>query len=589
MPARLGYGLRRCNLQKRRGFQNARLISVDSRNRLSNFWTPTGGISPQDGEQDDSHALLVRGGFLRQAHSGVFHLLPLGLRVQERLSWLIDKHMATLGASKLSLSSITTEALWRQSGRYSANSELLRLSDRKDSGFLLSPTHEEEITSLVAGMVHSYKDLPLKLYQIGRKYRDERRPRQGLLRAKEFLMKDLYTFDYAHEHALQTYQSVRTAYNNFFDELKLPYLVADADSGNMGGKLSHEYHFVSPKGEDNVWSCSSCDYVANEELVEKRTHDTGRLPTSQELHFTGISVDRTTKIHIHVPYPARLVNVPCSDGTKLNVYVPRPDILPPSLLSSDSTHIEKFVNLHAVKKAAIDIDTGIEKTTLQSFLPKTTKTIHIYDRLVPYPKYPDSEIPLNHLDITRIYPGDPCPRCESGELKVQKAIEVAHTFHLGTRYSEPLKALVAGPDGMAKQPMQMGCHGIGVSRLIGAIASLLADDKGLNWPRVIAPFECIVVTTPQVPEEDGVEVYDILREGAQGYEIVDTVIDDRPIKSLAWKLRDADLIGYPVIVVLGRAWKERRRVEVQCRRHGVKTEMELEGLKEGVLKLLDLL
>ncbi|KAJ4307454.1 hypothetical protein N0V94_009721, partial [Neodidymelliopsis sp. IMI 364377] len=214
--------------------------------------------------------------------------------------------MESIGASKTSLSSITTEELWKQSGRYSANSELLRLKDRKDSGFLLSPTHEEEITALVASIVHSYKDLPLRLYQTGRKYRDERRPRQGLLRAKEFMMKDLYTFDATVEAGLETYKAVRQAYKNLFDELKLPYLVADADSGNMGGKLSHEYHFVSPKGEDNVWSCSSCDYVANEELVEKRTPDISTSPASPPLTFTGISVDRKTRISIQLPRPSSL-------------------------------------------------------------------------------------------------------------------------------------------------------------------------------------------------------------------------------------------------------------------------------------------
>ncbi|KAI8936257.1 hypothetical protein NX059_006679 [Plenodomus lindquistii] len=217
--------------------------------------------------------------------------------------------MSSISASKVSLSSLTTEALWRQSGRYSANSELLRINDRKDSGFLLSPTHEEEITSLVASMVHSYKDLPLRLYQIGRKYRDERRPRQGLLRAKEFTMKDLYTFDSNAAAALETYDQVRKAYTNLFNELRIPYLVADADSGNMGGNLSHEYHFVSPKGEDNIWSCNTCSYIANEELVESKpvhpdtTEPTPTLESNTTTVFKAISTDRKTAIHIYMPGP----------------------------------------------------------------------------------------------------------------------------------------------------------------------------------------------------------------------------------------------------------------------------------------------
>lgn len=491
-----------------------------------------------------------------QAHSGVFHLLPLGHRVQNKLENLIDKHMHSLGASKLSLSSITTEALWRESGRYSANSELLRINDRRESGFLLSPTHEEEITSLVAGMVHSYKDLPLRLYQIGRKYRDERRPRQGLLRAKEFLMKDLYTFDYSHETALETYEAVRQAYNNLFNELKIPYLVAEADSGNMGGKLSHEYHFVSPKGEDNVWTCDSCAYVANEELVEKQVSDTPADPNRPPLVFTGISSDRSTAIKIHVPRP--------SDTSV--------DLKP----SWDWIH--SFVNLHAVKNTGIDVDTGIEPSTLPSLLQKTSSTVDIYDRSL---LSKDSNQKVHDLTVTK--PGDACPRCSSGHLSVQKAIEVGHTFHLGKRYSEPFQALVAVPNKNQKEAIHMGCHGIGVSRLIAAIASLRSDSHGLNWPRAVAPFEVIIVPTPHATEEDCTAVYAKLKKNGSK---MDVVLDDRAGKGLAWKLRDADLIGYPVIVVLGRGWKERGEVEVQCRQLGVKKDVTFETLRTDVIELL---
>ncbi|KAF2131376.1 prolyl-tRNA synthetase-like protein, partial [Dothidotthia symphoricarpi CBS 119687] len=551
---------------------NVRFIATDSRDRLSKFWTPTGGISPQDGDQDESHALLIRGGFLRQAHSGVFHLLPLGLRVQNKLEALIDKHMHSIAASKVSLSTLTTEALWRQSGRYSTNSELLRVNDRKESGFLLSPTHEEEITSLVSGMVHSYKDLPLRLYQVGRKYRDERRPRQGLLRAKEFLMKDLYTFDYSPDAALSTYEEVRQAYNNLFSELNLPYLVADADSGNMGGKLSHEYHFVSTKGEDNIWSCTACTYIANEELVEKKP--TQPPPgTPEQLIFTGISLDRSTAIQIHVPRPPS-----CSTTT------------PPGRTSwaLAATH----TNLHAVKRALpspITLDTGIEPSTLTPLLEKTSRTIVLCDRALT----PTS---LAGVDLTPTVPGSPCPNCAAGTLKVQKAIEVAHTFHLGTRYSAPLNAIVAGPNSQAKEALQMGCHGIGVSRLIGAVASLLADERGLQWPRVVAPWEAAVLTAPQTADAEAAEVYDVLRGvggastgisgGSEGSAAIDVVLDDRPDKSLGWKLRDADLIGYPVLVVLGRGWKDRREVEVQCRRLGVKRDVGLGELRGEVVGLL---
>lgn len=406
-------------------------------------------------------------------------------------------------------------------------------------------------------MVQSYKDLPLRLYQIGRKYRDERRPRGGLLRAKEFMMKDLYTFDSNPSAALETYEEVRSAYAAIFNALNLPYLVADADSGNMGGKLSHEYHFVSPKGEDNVWSCNTCTYIANEELVTKRVpEDDSTIDEAYPLVFTGISTDRTTAINIYVPDHS---STPAS-----------PDPTWDSIAHS--------VNLHAVKRAlpaGIDLDTGIEASSLASLLASTSQSISIVDAQLDI----DDDAAIHAPDLTPTLPGHACPKCETGKLNVAKAIEVAHTFHLGTRYSDPLGAVVSMPDGKTREAVQMGCHGIGVSRLIGAVASLLADSKGLNWPRVMAPYEAAILVAPQIGE--GAErVYDALGG-------VDAVLDDREGKSLGWKLRDADLIGYPVVVVMGRGWKEKGFVEVQCRRLDVKKDVGLDELESEIWGLLE--
>jgi prolyl-tRNA synthetase len=385
------------------------------------------------------------------------------------------------------------------------------------------------------------------------------------------MMKDLYTFDYNSSAALETYEAVRAAYTAIFDALKLPYVVADADSGNMGGKLSHEYHFVSLKGEDNVWSCNSCDYVANEELATKRTVDAEEEEDdSYPLVFRGISTDRTTEILIYVPAPSGSI----SEET-------------PGWES-----ISSYVNLHAVKRALpedIHLDTGIEASTLSQLLSSPsnpTQTISIVDPSLDIDTSDDdpasSTIP-SPTTLIPLSPSDPCPKCSTGQIRPSKAIEVAHTFHLSTRYSRPLNALVSLPDGSSRALIEMGCHGIGVSRLIGAIASLLSDDKGLNWPRVIAPWEVVVLAAPQVDAGEVEDVYDSLRRGGD----VDVVLDDREGKGLGWKMRDADLIGYPVLVVLGRGWKERRKVEVQCRRLGVKREVGIEGLRGEVVALLE--
>lgn len=489
---------------------------------------------------------------------------------------------------------------------------MFKFQDRKEAGYLLAPTHEEEITTLVANTVKSYKDLPIRLHQISRKYRDELRPRHGLLRGREFLMKDLYTFDTNVKNALATYEQVKAAYVGLFDELKIPYLVAEADSGDMGGDLSHEFHFPIKQGEDHVISCKSCDYVANEELAEaalsKNATTDGRpwtfasqeedLKVSDANTFTvwrGISRDRNTLINVwHV--------------------------------KKSSTGQE--VNTHVVKNVVSVLDPGVENAALMwaralettaeagAELPVLPKVINLIDHRLPEivqktitsgsidPLWAATGPPAalgieisdivedatgKQLNLMRIGDGDSCSRCKMGELKVEKAIELGHTFFLGTRYSEPLKAMITLPaghedttpemgKGEVQVPMQMGCHGIGVSRLLAAVAETLVDEKGLNWPSVIAPFEAVIVPTNPGMDEHAVEVYDQLAVG------VDAVLDDRA-KTFPWKMQDADLVGYPIIVVVGRGWKESQTCEVQCRRLGIKENVSFDKLKTFVQDL----
>ncbi|KAI1764037.1 prolyl-tRNA synthetase [Hypoxylon sp. FL1150] len=541
--------------------------------RLSRFWIPTGGITATKNE--DAHAKLIRAGYLRQSHAGIFHMLPLGHRVQEKLEKLIDKYMHQIGASRVSLSSLSSQALWQQTNRLEGyGPELFRLTDRKDIPLLLAPTHEEEITTLVSKMVKSYKSLPLRLYQIGRKYRDEIRPRQGVLRSREFLMKDLYTFDYSIQSALSTYEEVRASYSRLFDELKLPYLVAEASSGDIGGDISHEYHLPTPIGEDNVMSCNSCDYVANEELATasfvasdaSRILESGDVPTANV--WRGISKDRSTLINVW--YPASF-----SDDS-VNTYAVKSIV--PQLDASLSNPVQhwssssepkqhvRLVNIVDHRLGPLFPDALQTKPTPGTLLPSGTN-IDLSTITTEYVALSEDGEPLNLL---RIQDGDNCPRCPSGKLKVQKAVELGHTFHLGTRYSDPLEAHLQVPwnlveDDASKNTkkmtvsMQMGCHGIGVSRIIGAVADHLADKTGLNWPRAIAPFEVVVIPGKGL-ERDGGRVSHELANS------LDVLLDDRP-ESFPWKMRDADLVGYPIIVVIGRGWDSADKIcEVQCRR-----------------------
>ncbi|KAF1816918.1 class II aaRS and biotin synthetase [Eremomyces bilateralis CBS 781.70] len=405
-------------------------------------------------------------------------MLPLGLRVLDKLEGLIDHHMRSLDASKVSLSSLTSESLWKKTGRYEkVQSELFGVTDRRESGFVLAPTHEEEITSIVGDSIRSSSDLPLRLYQITRKYRDELRPRQGLLRAKEFIMKDLYTFDADHDSALQAYDAVKEAYNALFTNLGLPFVVAQADSGVMGGSLSHEYHYLSPDGEDTVHICGTCGYAVNDEAVDA---------TAQQTAATN-----------------------ATDGPATGIICPK------------------------------------------------------------------------------------CPDDTNSTLAPQRAVEVGHTFHLGTRYTAPLHATVsiAGKD----TPMHMGCHGIGVSRLMAAVASQLSDATGLVWPRAIAPFDVAVIpkSLPGSPSWLLVErVYERLRSvrvpnRSGGGARLDVAVDDRSGKktrSLVWKLNEADVVGYPIVLVVpGRNGDG--SVEVQCRRLGVKESVKVEDLVHKVQEL----
>jgi prolyl-tRNA synthetase len=313
----------------------------------------------------------------------------------------------------------------------------------------------------------------------------------------------------------------------------------------MGGKLSHEYHFIHSSGEDKVWSCNECEYVANEELVE---HKTSEEAYTDVTCFAAISADHKTRINMWVGMPK-----------------PRHEY--------NALEWDQYLNPHAIRKAAealdIELATGLERDTLKKLLNETENTVSIYDTTLRNNRdFPQAATSPSTRDIKAVLPGDTCPKCEKGELTPKPGIEVGHTFHLGTRYSEPLNAVVAMPNN-TQSPVHMGCHGIGVSRLIGAVAALLHDEKGLNWPRAIAPFEVVLMAAPGIPEEEVTDVYERLANAG-----VDVVLDDRAQRSLGWKLKDADLIGYPVIGVLGKAWKEEGMLEVQCRRLGYKGLME---------------
>jgi prolyl-tRNA synthetase len=455
-----------------------------------------------------------------------------------------------------------------------------------------------------------------------RKYRDEARPRQGLLRGREFIMKDLYTFDYSVGEALKTYDAVKSAYKALFDELKIPYLVAAADSGNMGGSLSHEYHFISPKGEDDVVSCSNCDHVYNEELADGKTHS---FNESEQSATPGFNTEDAVVEGGSTVSTGMWMAISHDSNTIVRGWYPKF-----SMQNGATEPVERHVNSHAVKAiataAGIDLDLSVEKPFERwvSHVKANKSPAHkphvldLYDSQVRvYQRPPLSDLlqevgctasdieysklerfpgTSNKLSLVRVHDGDQCSQCGHGSLTSHSAVELGHTFHLGTRYSEVLHASVSVPPALlegssnagaksAKEqivPMQMGCHGIGVSRMISAVANRLADSKGLNWPCAIAPYEVMVVPGKGL-ETVADQVYDSLT--ADPAAPVDAILDDRD-KGMGWKLGDADLIGYPVIVVVGNGWKKKQTLEVQCRRLGIKEDVPLDELRTFVKSLL---
>ncbi|KAL4809578.1 hypothetical protein BDV18DRAFT_82294 [Aspergillus unguis] len=589
----------------------------DGRNRTSNLWMPPKKIGKAKKSQpevkNDQDDVLETANFISKAYSGVYHMMPLGLRVQDKIEQLIDRHMQSLGATKASLSSLSAAQLWQKSGRLNGDSEVIRVVDRKNSQFILAPTHEEEITQIVGRMATSYRDLPIRAYQISRKYRDEARPRQGLLRAKEFVMKDLYTFDFTTEQALQTYEQVKLVYKKLFQELKVPMLMATADSGNMGGNLSHEFHIPSSKGEDTVITCSHCDSVYNEEV------SSGRLskPAAEEKsHTPGFAVEQSEHEKGSAVSTGLWLGISHDKNALVRAWYPKF-----TLGKAGSEPVQREVNVHAIKAIAKAAGVGTLNTSDNASvewdqriqlldeapegMAERLKVIDIYDSLVRPYEHPPAQFSRRYVDFYRFdcFPGttdklnilnaadgDPCPSCSQGTLRPQTTIELGHTFHLGTRYSKPLKATVFDA---ANKPahMQMGCHGIGVSRLIAAVADVLADEKGLNWPTAIAPFHVVIIPVQNSPEKAAqVEtLYDLLSMSKSAEEArappIDVLLDDRD-EPFGYKINDADFVGYPVTVVMGKAWTEKGMLEVQSKRLGIRREVTAAELVEVVQGLL---
>ncbi len=530
--------------------------------RYSKAFIPTLKEVPKEATTP-SHVLLLRAGYIRMVGAGIYELLPLGSRVLGRIATIVREEMDRAGAQEVLMPALLPADYFKETERWEAFGDtLLRLRDRKGGEYHLGPTHEEIITDMVRREVKSYRQLPVNLYQIQMKYRDEPRPRAGLLRCREFLMKDAYSFDVDDEAALRSYEQMREAYHRIFRRLGLDYRVVAAHSGAMGGSTSAEFQVLAQNGEDAIVACKDCEYAANVEVAEAHfAEDT----VADGKHMLPVEKVHTPDIHTIDEVVDFL-----RDGT-------RPETTLKSLLyvAGDETVMVVVRGDHDVNELKVASALGVSEVYLASEAevqratgaevgfagPVGFQGTIVADRAATRVTNAvcganDTDYHLKHVnhgrdwrattvDVRQVTAGDRCPKC-GGELQVYRGIEGGHIFVLGTHYSAKMGATFLDDSGDSR-PIVMGCYGIGVSRLVAAAVEQHNDDDGIAWPMAIAPYQVIV--TPIGKGEDVKKAAEDLYDGlvARGVEVLLDDRDERP----GVKFKDADLLGIPLRVTVG--------------------------------------
>ena len=562
--------------------------------RISKLFGKTLRETPAEAETA-SHRLLLKAGMIHQVAAGVYSYLPLAWRVLKKIENIIREEMDKAGGQELMMPVLQPLELWQQTGRDLAFGKgLFTLSDRRERKLALGPTHEEVITELVSHNVQSYRDLPLLLYQIQTKFRDEPRPRGGLLRVREFTMKDLYSFDADEERLNQSYNKMLQAYRNIYARCGLPAIMVEADSGAIGGKDSHEFMVITDSGEDEIIYCSNCQYAANAEKAEsiKSKIESGEPLPIEAVATPGIYTIEEVSDFLKVPQSHTLKAVFYIADRKLVFVVIRGDIGVNEVklknvlhcselrLASEAEVIEAGIvagsaspiGLNGIKIIADDSITSGTNFVAGANKPNT----HL--RNANYPR--DFKVDLV-ADIARAQAGEGCPRCK-GKLLSTRGIEVGHVFKLGTFLSEKLGAFFIDADGVS-HPVVMGCYGIGLGRLLAAAIEQNHDDKGIIWPPAIAPYHIylcpLYLENPQVAAT-AEKLYADLE--AQGLEVL---FDDRE-ESPGVKFNDADLLGIPIRVTISPRTLENDSVEIKRRSE---KKSQLVPLEEVVTRLNELI
>lgn len=563
---------------------------------MSKMYMPTLKEDPSEAEIV-SHKLLLRAGMIRRLVSGIYSYLPLGFRVIKKVEQIVREEMDRAGSQELLMSAIQPRELWETTGRWeNFGPEMFTLHDRNNREFCLGPTHEEYFTNLIKNEIKSYKQLPLNLYQIQTKYRDEKRPRFGLMRGREFIMKDAYSFDVDKEAMVEAYDIMSKAYDTVFTRLNLKYKVVEGDTGAMGGSVSHEFMATSEAGEGFMAYCDNCDYAATDEKatvvynVENGNDEEGELEKVLTENVTTIEgleeffhIDKSSfgkALVYSVRGKAVVVVIPGDrdlNETKLENYlgISSHDIeMADEEMILDITGANKgFTGPVGLKEGTrLLVDSRI--TTMKNLIVGGNETdIHLKN--VNYGRdFKGEEVE----DLLMVREGDVCPKCDN-ELKMARGIEVGNIFQLGTKYSEGLGAKYLDENGK-EQYFHMGSYGIGVTRTVAAIIEQFHDEDGIVWPLNVAPYQAIITIINTKNEEQmelAEKLYnDLIDRG------VEVLLDDRKERA-GVKFNDRDLIGIPIRVVIGKGASE-GVIEYSTRKVGEKEDVKVEELMEKIEK-----
>ena len=566
----------------------------------SKLYAPTLREVPSDADVV-SQQLMLRAGFMRKVANGLYSFLPLGWRSIKKIEAIIREEMDRSGAQEIMMPILQPAEIWKESGRWNAyGAEMMRINDRHDVEYCLGPTHEEMITTLVKNEINSYRQLPVNLYQIQSKFRDERRPRYGLMRSREFIMKDGYSFDIDDAAADVSYKNMYDAYSRIFTRCGLTFRPVEADSGAIGGSNTHEFMAIAEAGEADIIHCSACDYAANieigkpgimkqaeEALKELEVVDTPHASTIEAVaEMLNLPLEKTIKAVVYAIEDKVILAMVRGDHDVNEVAVQHavngsvePEMATPEQLERVGL-TAGFISPVGLKQAddfAIVVDESVMET--YNVCGGANKKDAHYVNINPKRDFNVEDIIV--APIRLITKDDVCPTC-GGSLEHAKGIEVGQVFKLGTKYSDALQATFLDQNGRPN-PMIMGCYGIGVSRTLAAAIEQYHDENGIIWPRSIAPFEAVIVPINAKDEalmSTSQTIYTVLQNAG-----VDVLLDDRKDRA-GVKFKDADLIGYPLRITVSKNTLENNEVEIQIRKSGEAITCAIDSVATKVTELL---